>query len=591
MRNFLLILVFFILGYIIIDTKNSDSFTPNNSQLFYNGQILTMENDLATANSVYIENGIIKGVGNKKTLEKMIKVGTKMVDLQGHTLMPGFIDPHTHPIASAFLHGMIDLSGFKHDSKEAVWAYFEERVSQFKPSEWILCKGFDQVLVNGLLAPNISYLDSIAPNNPIFIASLSMHAYWANSMAFDAAGIDKHSVDPSESSFYEKDEKGELTGYIVEQEAFKPFKESMIKALGNDLLKENCVTVLDQYASNGNTTITTMGITTDDSNIIRLYEHLSSKKSTFFNRFLFQLGLLPERKPTVRHFVFVRSDASEIIPKSADNGDDFFKMVGIKFWYDGSPYTGTMYIDEPYLENDLTNKKLHYPHSYSGAALLNKDDLKQKISNYQDDGWQIAVHAQGDVAIREVLDAFESVSDEDADHRHRLEHCLLLENGSIKRMHELNIHPSFHINHLYYYGEVLSKSIIGDERTETILPVKNAEHEGLIYSIHADQPMFESDPLALVHTAVNRKTRDGKSIGSYNKVSVESALKAVTINAAWQIKMEDKIGSIKVGKYADFVILVEDPFEVSIDKIKNIQILETIVNGNTIFRLKDAGVR
>ena len=154
-------------------------------------------------------------------------------------------------------------------------------------------------------------------------------------------------------------------------------------------------------------------------------------------------------------------------------------------------------------------------------------------------------------------------------------------------MHKLNIHPSFHINHLYYYGEVLSESIIGDERTETILPVKNAEHEGLIYSIHTDQPMFESDPLALIHTAVNRKTRDGKSIGSYNKVSVESALKAVTINAAWQIKMEDKIGSIKVGKYADFVILVENPFEVSIDKIKDIQILETIVNGNTIFRLKD----
>jgi len=588
MRKLSIIMVAILFGYIIFDSYTLVSFTSKDSQLFYNGHILTMENDLAEVDAVYVEDGIIHSIGDEDKLRSIINNNTEMIDLRGKTILPGFIDPHTHPIASAFLHGMIDLSGFKHDSKEEVWSYFEEGISQFEPGEWILCKGFDQVLVNGLLSPHISYLDSISPNNPVFIISLSMHSYWANSIAFNAAGIDKYSVDPSESSFYEKDAAGNLTGYIVEQEAFKPFKESMIKALGNDLLKEKSVAVLEEYASNGNTTITAMGITTDDPNIIRLYEHLSSKKSTFFNRFLLQLGLLPERKPTVRHFVFVRSDAPELIPKSADNGDDFFKMVGVKFWYDGSPYTGTMYIDDPYLENNLTNEKLHYPHSHSGEALLNQDDFKQAISQYQDDGWQIAVHAQGDAAIREVLDAFESGGgNKDADYRHRLEHCLLLENESIKRMYELNIHPSFHINHLYYYGEILSESIIGDERTETILPVKNAEYEGLTYSIHADQPMFESNPLALVHTAVNRKTRDGKSIGSYNKVSVESALKAVTINAAWQIKMEDKIGSIKVGKYADFVILAQNPFEVSIDKIKDIQILETIVNGNTIFRLKN----
>jgi hypothetical protein len=98
--------------------------------------------------------------------------------------------------------------------------------------------------------------------------------------------------------------------------------------------------------------------------------------------------------------------------------------------------------------------------------------------------------------------------------------------------------------------------------------------------------MFESHPLSLIHTAVNRKTRDGKSIGPHNRVTVKSALKAMTIHSAWQIKMDDKIGSIKVGKYADFVILAENPYEVSEDKIREIQILETIVNGNTIYKRK-----
>jgi hypothetical protein len=151
----------------------------------------------------------------------------------------------------------------------------------------------------------------------------------------------------------------------------------------------------------------------------------------------------------------------------------------------------------------------------------------------------------------------------------------------------LHIHPSFHINHLYYYGEVLAKNIIGEKRASQILPVALAEKHFLRYSLHADQPMFQSAPLHLIHTAVNRKTKEGKLIGSHNRVTVESALKAMTIHSAWQIKMDDKIGSIKVDKYADFVILAENPFEVSIEKIKDIQILETIVNGNTIFRLKD----
>ena len=583
------VLFFLTLGVctFIINIHYSNNFTSNSSQLFYNGTILTMEDENPSINAVYVENGIINELGDEDKLRKIVKEGTEFIDLNGHTLMPGFIDPHTHPIASAFLHSMFDLSGFKHETKEDVWAYLEKIVAQSKPNEWIICKGFDQILVDGLEPPHITYLDSIAPNNPVFISSLTMHSYWANTLAFQAAGINKDTIDPSKSSFYEKDDKGNLTGYISEQEAFKPFKESMILAIGNDLLKANCVKVLDEYGQNGNTTITAMGITTDEPNIIRLYDHLSSEKSSVLNNLLSKFGLLPKRKPSVRHFVFIRNDAAHLLPQSIDNGDDFFKIVGIKFWYDGSPYTGSMYINDPYLENELTIDKLHFPHSHSGIALLDRDELINLISDYDSQGWQIATHAQGDIAIREILDIFKTVGIKyDKDSRHRLEHCLLLEESSIKKMATLNIHPSFHINHLYYYGEALAKDIIGEKRTSQILPVETAEKYDLIYSLHADQPMFKSDPLHLIHTAVNRKTRGGKLIGPHNRVAVQSALKAMTIHSAWQIKMEDKIGSIKKDKYADFVILAENPLEVSFEKIKDIQILETIVNGNTIYKLK-----
>ena len=150
-------------------------------------------------------------------------------------------------------------------------------------------------------------------------------------------------------------------------------------------------------------------------------------------------------------------------------------------------------------------------------------------------------------------------------------------------MVKLGVSPSFHINHLWYYGEALEDHIIGQERTDEILPLKAAENNSLIFSLHADQPMFESDPLSLLHTSVNRKTRDGKIVGKSNKISVEQGLKSLTINAAWQIKMENKIGSIKPGKYADFVIIDQNPMMVDPDKIKDIHVLQTIVNGNIIY--------
>ena len=583
-RKLLIILFVIIIGYLYINLSVSNSFFPKSSQLYYNGHILTMEDSFPIVEALYVENGIIKDIGSENDLRSFTTEKTEFIDLKGQTLLPGFIDSHTHPIASAFLNNMIDLSGFKHDSKEELWVYLEEMIKDFSPNEWILCKGFDQVLIDGLSAPHITYLDSISPNNPLFISSLSMHDYWANSMAFKLAGIDKDTPNPSEFSYYEKDKSGNITGYIVEQEAFKPFKELIIDALGVKILKENSVEILRQYAANGNTSITAMGITTDDPNVMRLYDYLSSNKSTLLNKILSQIGLLPVKEPTVRHFVFIRFDAVELLPKSiVDN--DFFKIVGVKFWYDGSPYTGSMYIHDPYLDNNLTNEILHFPHSHSGSPLLNSKVLEEAIEKYQSKGWQIAVHAQGDKAIKEVLDSFEKINynKKDKEYRHRLEHCLLLNNNSITRMADLDIHPSFHINHLYYYGESLSDNIIGNERTEKILPVKIAEDKSLIYTLHADQPMFDSKPLSLLHTAVNRKTKNGKLIGRHNSVPVISALKALTINGAWQIKMENKIGSIKVGKYADFVLLDKNPLTIPITRLKEINVMRTIVNGKTIF--------
>jgi len=572
-----------ILTLLLISIGSEPDFTPKDSLYIYNGTVITLEDGQPEANAVFVDKGKIVAVGTDPELRHFLKETTQIIDLKGATLLPGFIDPHTHPVASSFLHGMIDLSGFTHRNQKEIWTHLESQIQNYSPGEWILCKGFDVVLVPDLEPPHITYLDSIAPNNPLLIASLSMHSFWGNTLAFKEADINHETPNPNESSFFGRDSSGNLNGYISEQAAFQPFKETVIKALGNDILKEKCVKVLNGYAVHGNTSITSMGITTDDPNVIRLYEHLSSETSSFFNWVLEKFGLLPKRKPTVRNFVFVRDDADHLLPESSNNGDDFFKMMGVKFWYDGSPYTGSMYLNEPFKSSAVNQEKIHVPSGYSGKALWNKDEIANRIQRYDSAGWQVAIHTQGDKAISETLDAFEK-SGISKYSRHRLEHCLLPEKEAIQRMAELGVSPSFHINHLWYYGEALENHIIGQERTGRILPLKAAENNSLIFSLHADQPMFESDPLSLLHTAVNRKTRDGQIVGKTNKISVEQGLRSLTINAAWQIKMENKIGSIKPGKYADFVIIDQNPMMVDPEKIKDIHVLQTIVNGNTVYK-------
>jgi predicted amidohydrolase YtcJ len=568
---------------LLISFALEPSFTPKGSLYIYNGTVITLEDEQPKANAVFVDKGIIVAVGSDPELRLHLKETTQLIDLKGATLLPGFIDPHTHPVASSFLHGMIDLSGFTHENQNEIWTHLESKIKNYSPGEWILCKGLDVVLVADLEPPHITYLDSISPNNPLLILSLSMHSFWGNSLAFSAVGINKNSPNPTGSSYYGKDADENLNGYISEQAAFQPFRDTVINAMGSAVLKEKCVTVLDEYAANGNTCITSMGITTNDPDVIRLYQHLSSEQASLFNNILQRLGLLPDRKPTVRNFVFVRDDADHLLPFSPNNGDDYFKMTGVKFWYDGSPYTGSMYLNEPFKSSTVNQEKTHVPTGHSGKALWNNDEIANRIKRYDSVGWQVAIHTQGDRAISETLNAFEK-SGIPKNSRHRLEHCLLPSKKDIQRMSKLGVSPSFHINHLWYYGEALEDHIIGRERTDKILPLKAAENNSLIFSLHADQPMFESNPLSLLHTAVNRKTRDGKIVGKSNKISVEQGLKSLTINAAWQIKMENKIGSIKPGKYADFVIIDQNPMMVDPEKIKDIHVLQTIVSGNIIYK-------
>lgn len=554
------------------------------SIIFYGGDIITMSDAKpAGIEAVLVKNGMIVSLGSRDEIFKQKTPGTRLVNLEGKTLMPGFIAVHTHPDLAAYLYGFVDLSGFTCRTKEDVWNRLRRAVKEAKKGEWIFCRGFDPMLVRGLTAPDIALLDSMAPDNPLAILAQSMHSAWVNSLAFRKMGITAETPDPAPGSYYEKDSKGKLTGFVVEVEAIKPFSKEAVKVFD---IKRNVIKVFDEFLTRGITSITTMGMFATDTKPFLLYEHLSTRHPRLVHRALALVGMLPDRKPTVRHFLYIKHDTPFLIPDSVENGDDFFKVSGIKLWYDGSPYTGSMYIKEPYMASELMTRGLKIPCNHTGEPVIDRKIFSETIKKFHEAGWQISVHSQGDRSSEEVLDVFDQILSRSSvkNSRHRIEHGVLLPPGLLGKMKRLNMTPSFHINHLYYYGRALQNDILGRGRTDIMLPVGSARKGGLYFSLHADAPMYPEEPLSLLQTAVTRETREGIIIGPREAISVMDGLRALTVYSAWQLNMEKKIGSIDIGKYADLVILDKNPLKVSPRSLREIRVVNTYINGEEVWR-------
>tara|TARA_B100000446_G_scaffold61867_1_gene58313 strand:- start:4909 stop:6543 length:1635 start_codon:yes stop_codon:yes gene_type:complete len=533
--------------------------------------------------AVLVENGVIKSIGATADIMASKPADTKVIDLNGRTLMPGFIAVHSHPNVKAAHYSFVDLSAYENDSPEQVWEKLESAIKSAKKGEWVFAKGLDVLMMPELTAPSLEYMDKIAPDNPLYIFSQMLHSAWANSQALQEMGITRDTPNPAADSYYEKDTHGNLTGYIHETAAIKPIGKWVLENID---IKENVVSALDDYPHSGVTTISTLGLMDNDGKLMYLYDHLSSEKKSLDHSLLEFIGVLPKKKPTVRHFVYVTDEGQHLLPDSVDNGDDFFKVLGVKFWYDGSGSTGSMYNDAPYLVSHVTQNNFRIAPDYKGKNIYDEGELYNKIKPLHDAGWQLAVHAIGDRANKETIRDLARVVNgaEKRDHRHRVEHVVLMPSAHIPPAADAGLTFSFQINYLYYYGSILQDSVIGEPRTQAMLPIKSTLDNGVRFTLHADAPAFPGKPLSLVQAAVTRTSASGLLVGENEAVPVWEALKAVTINAAWQLHMDENIGSIEEGKYADLVILDKNPLKVAPNELRDIEIVKTYVHGNLLYQ-------
>ncbi len=534
------------------------------SQAFINGNILTMDTDMPVAEAIFIQQQRIGAVGSNKQIRAMINADTVVHDLQGKTLIPGFIDAHSHFPGSAMAALNVDLNsppiGVINDIPQLL-AAIKAKAADTAKGEWVFGISYDDTGLTEQRHPSRDELDAIAPDHPVYLWHISGHMGVANSLAFELAGISESTPNP-EGGVYVRDDNGRLTG-LVEENALEPIQQLAMDFSIIDGFKMMKIAAED-YAR--------VGVTTAQSGAVDSRFAQGIKLGTM-------IGLVPQRLelwPLYNVFGPKLLDGSL---KAEDFESDQVNIGAIKIIADGSIQGYTGYLSQPYYV------PFHGQVDYRGYPRVPKAELFDWVEKYHSNGYQLAIHGNGDASIDDILDAIEQAQQKHprADSRHIIIHAQMARNDQLQRMKTLGVTPSFFVAHTYYWGDRHRDIFIGPERAARISPAASALAIGLPFTIHLDTPVVPMDPLFLVWTAVNRLSSSGQLIGGDERISVMEALKAVTINAAWQIFQEHNRGSITAGKYADLVVLSSNPLNQAAT-LNEIEVLATIVGGRSIFQ-------
>ena len=563
--------LYYVLSFVLITcsfTACLDTGVEKADLIIYNANIITVDEDFSYAKTLVIKDGTIIYVGKTKDIERWRDSTTQVIDLEGKTILPGFVEPHTHPIASAALYNWIDVSGNKHNNAWEALRHLRREIRKIPEGEWVLAFGWDPLILKG--APNLTkeYIENnITSRHPVWIMTQAMHTHYFNSLALKKGNITKDTPDPIGGGHYVRDEYNRLTGMTTESATVIPMVTTL-PPLSQTQAKTEITKMYSRYNAAGITTIGATGIIgiMPGINPIDICKDIAADDPLSLRLFYYDIG------------------TGKVYDHNDGNPDEAMSKLGQKYWVDGSPYTGSMLMREPYLNSSL-NKKLGIAEDSYGHSMHYTPIYESLFKSTLDSNYQLSIHVQGDSAVQIALNTIDTLRLNGYDlttGRHRFEHLALVTEAQLSQMKSIGITPSFHINHIYYYGDALASSIIGPEQAGRMMPLRDAVQRGHRLSLHNDSPMYRPDPLLAVRTAVTRLTQSGQLIGPEQAIDLQSAIKAITIDAAWQLHMDDRIGSLEVNKKADFVILEKNPFQVPKENIHSITVVGTYVDGQKV---------
>jgi predicted amidohydrolase YtcJ len=510
--------------------------------------------------AIAVKGGKVLAFGDESALSGLKTGETKVVDLDGRTLLPGLIDPHNHTILASLIFGLLDDVGYaKFRTRDKLVAHLKQEAADTPKGQWIVGSNFDNLLQGGDFTR--AELDVISTEHPIFVWYTNGHDACVNSEALKIAGIPEDVGELPGGGHFGRGPDGKLNGIVYEESAMLKFAVHFLGKITPDIAAKAVTDYSRHMGSVGNTLLHEPG--TIRSEWIEPFAKLSNTlacRTSASVMFDDMKGLTPWR--------------SLGLGKGAPVDNSLFSLCGVKIVGDGSNQTQTGAQTRPYLNS--TSK---------GSPNFDAALLKRMVAEVKAFGLPVQVHCNGDYAVDIALDAIESAYAGSTDFGvNRIEHSTMARPDQIVRMKTLNVQPSFLMNHVRFYGAAYRDQIFGPERAAFMDPAGACVKAGLPFTMHTDAPCSPPGPLALISTAVTRRCIiDNSVVGPDQAVSLDDAIRAVTIDAARQLGQSDRLGSLEKGKEADFTILESDPYKVSPDAIADIVVSETWVAGERKF--------
>ncbi len=538
---------------------------PGAILIIHGGPILTMEGDKASyVEAVVVADGKIVFAGSDTEAMKQKTANTVIKDLGGNTMLPGFVDAHSHFINAPTLSQQANVSPSPVGTGDTVpqiiatlKAYQEK--AKIPDGGWILAWGYDDSVVKGGTLTKRD-LDAAFPNHKVLVMHVSLHGAVLNSKGLEWAGVNRDTPTPPGGIIARGPDGKEPVGMLMET-AFLPVFSKLpqpTEAEMLELLKPGQM----MYAQNG-FTLANEGYThTKDIRFLQ--------KAAAENRLFIDIVSLPgfsemDQWMNQAEFPFGK-------------WNNRLKLQGIKITQDGSVQGKTAFYLEPLLTGGPQGQK-----NWRGNSTLSYEEFSKLIDKAHASGLQIFVHANGDGTIQQTIKATEAAGIKSGDDSRTIViHSQMQHPEDLPKYVQIGLTPSYFTMHTFFWGDVHRKNL-GEKRAAFISPMVSAMDLGLKATNHTDFNVTPLDPFLMLWTAMARTTRSGYVLGPDQRIDAYRGLMAMTIYPAWEYREETRRGSIAPGKLADFVIITADPVKTPVDKIREIKVVETIKEGKTIF--------
>ena len=533
--------------------------------VYINGDILTMNDTQPVAEALAVHQGKILAVGQRAMVESVSGKDAVLKDLNGHTLLPGFIDSHGHISAVMSFMAFENIASppvGQVDSIADIQLLLSAKAAEVPAGEWIMAAGYDDSLLAEQRHPTKFDLNAVSTEHPIMAWHVSGHLMVCNSPCLELAGYTPDRDDPEGGVIRRVEGSSEPNGILEESAVYRIYFDllpihDVTTRLG--LLQE----AQDYFARFGVTTVQDGAATLTDLETLRTAAGRD--------------GLMLD---VVAYPFYRYAEALDGQFPFSQSYNNRFRVGGLKLGLDGSPQGKTAWLTEPY----------HVPPQgrdadYAGYAIMKDGVLNDYVSDMYERNIPVIAHANGDAAMDQLIRAVSNANELHgrADRRTVIIHAQTARDDQIDAFKAEGMLPSYFAAHTYFWGDWHRDSVLGPERGSRISPLASTLDKGVPYTIHNDTPVVPPDMMRLVWAAVTRTTRSGLTLGEEQKISVEDALKAITINGAYQYFEEDSKGSLEAGKLADLVILSDSPINADPAEIRNIKVIETIKEGQTIY--------